>query len=180
MSKKNNLLWFSMFSWQPERQVPFDDIRMPPPSDAPKEIGEGEEVEVSEHRSNRGGTSGGQEVLHPRSHLANLESQLTILWRTPTEERDVPPLPSHCLLHLAPYTLSLSVSSQIFSRANDQEPCGWWLAKVRMMKGDVRSSAETQTTATNKTTLDYRGILFRVLCSVYIKQQASTTSSPIY
>lgn len=98
--------YYFIFSWQPERQAPFSDVRLPPPTDGKKDIGEGEEVEVrSTHSTYRFCCS--------------------------------PFLVSICIHFCLCLNIFASIPCQIFSRANDQEPCGWWLAKVRMMKGDV-------------------------------------------
>ncbi|XP_062371770.1 fragile X mental retardation syndrome-related protein 2 isoform X3 [Sardina pilchardus] len=100
-------------NWQPERQMPFSDVRLPPPTDYHKDIAEGEEVEV--YSLAPGIARHTPYLVQPHTHARA---------HTHTHRSPHPPLPPS------------SAPPEVYSRANDQEPCGWWLARVRMMKGE--------------------------------------------
>lgn len=72
----------STSSWQPERQVPFNEVRLPPPPDIKKEIGEGDEVEVSWSWwtvviCNWSSFQGSDADLHPQSEEAFSETDIS-------------------------------------------------------------------------------------------------------
>lgn len=141
-----NVLLFLRPSWQPERQISFQDVRFPPPTGFCKEINESDEVEVGLSQSLQQflfffffwivPSEGGLFRKWERLVMWNKKCSRIKFWCVTPK--------AHSFLFIIVFFsqndlkwMNACVCCQVYSRANDKEPCGWWLAKVRMVKGEV-------------------------------------------
>ncbi|XP_056899914.1 fragile X messenger ribonucleoprotein 1 homolog A-like isoform X2 [Takifugu flavidus] len=100
-------------NWQAERQMSIQDVRFPPPPGFQRDICESDEVEaiIILLGSLSGRISCGKKLREETVSQSAVSVRDSIMqWK--------------------------KLSTKVYSRPNEKEPCGWWPATVRMVKGE--------------------------------------------